>query len=123
MEVKTEIYEVPRPSAPVKRFDTTYAYKEMKAVVDKKLEKKTYETEEASKMSKELADEIRNKMRINLAARYKIFTVVSLFSQKGQGLRQCSRCYFDPETDYEVTYIYQNQDLICIATVYAVYYY
>ena len=40
MEIKTEIVEVPRPSAPAKRFDTTNAYKEMKVVVDKKLEHK-----------------------------------------------------------------------------------
>lgn len=122
-EVKTELYEVARPSAPVKKFDTKAAFREMKSVVDKKLERKTYETEEASKVSKELADEIRNKMRINLNARYKIFTVVSIYSQKGQGLRQCSRCYYDAETDDEVTYVFQNESLICVATVYAIYYY
>lgn len=95
----------------------------MKTLVDKKLDRKAYETDEAAKISKELADELRNKMKIGIPPQYKIFTVVSLFSQKGQGIRQSSRCYYDPETDYEITYVYQNADLVCVSTVYAIYYY
>ena len=83
MEIKVEQKVANRPSFPDKRFDTNNAYKEMKTIIDRKLDKKTYETEEAAKMCKELADEIRNKMRVNIAPRYKIFVIVSIFSQKG----------------------------------------
>lgn len=65
-QIKVEINEVPRPSGPKRRFDTENAYKEMKALVDKKLDRKAYETDEAAKISKELADELRNKMKIGI---------------------------------------------------------
>lgn len=65
-QVKVEISEIPRPSGPKKRFDTENAYKEMKTLIDKKLDRKTYETDEAAKISKELADELRNKMKIGI---------------------------------------------------------
>lgn len=64
--INVEITEIPRPSGPKKRFDTNNAYKEMKALVDKKLDRKSYETDEAAKISKELADELRNKLKIGI---------------------------------------------------------
>lgn len=121
--IKTEIVEVPRPSAPNKRFDKVQATNEVKSIVDRKLKGKLYDSEEASKMSKELADEIRAKVRIISDNRFKICSSVTIISQKGQGIRMSNKCYFDTESDSEVTYVYTSDDLVCVATLYAIYFY
>jgi len=96
---------------------------ELTAIVQKRLANKAYDSEESSKLAKELADEIRAKIRILSDNRFKICTNVSIVAQKGQGMRMVSRTYFDTNTDAEITYVFKNDDLVCIATLYAVYYY
>lgn len=122
-EVKTEITEVARPSAPLRRFDKVRATQELADIVQKRLTNKAYDSEESSKLAKELADEIRAKIRIMSDSRFKICTNVSIVAQKGQGMRMVSRAYFDANTDAEITYVFSNEDIICVATLYAIYYY
>ena len=121
--IRTEITELARPSAPAKRFDRQNAHEEMKQIVERRLRGRQYDSEECAKISKELADEIRAKIRLISDNRFKICVSVTIIGQKGQGIRSENKCYFDADADTELRYVYQNDDIICIANMYAVYYY
>ncbi|KAH0574960.1 Tctex-1 family protein [Spironucleus salmonicida] len=121
--VKSQITYLPRRSAPAKLFDPAKAYDEVAQIVTKKLRGKSYESEEASKLTKELADEVRAKVRIVSANRYKICVQVSIFSQKGQGIYLKGRNFWDQETDFEVSYIYQGEEIVSTVNVYGIYFY
>ncbi|TNJ30564.1 Dynein light chain [Giardia muris] len=121
--IRTEITEVARPSSPMQRFDKTRAEEEMRGIVEQKLRGKTYDSEECSKLSKELADEIRAKVRLLADGRFKICVSVMIIGQRGQGVRVDNRCHYDPNADTELTYVYRCEEFVCIATLYAIYFY
>lgn len=58
-------------SAPTKRFDRQKAHEEMKQIVERRLRGRQYDSEDCAKVSKELADEIRAKVRLISDSRFR----------------------------------------------------
>ena len=79
-QIKTIITTIPRRSQPTKLFDPARAYDDMVAITQKKLAKKVYDSEDASKLCKDIADDVRMRVRSTTDVRYKICVQASIFS-------------------------------------------
>ncbi len=74
-------------------------------------------------MSREVADMIKYRLKELGLPRYKFVVHVVVGQQKGQGVRIGARNFWDLDTDYSVSENYLTDDIFCLVTVYAIYYY
>eukprot|EP00931_Biecheleriopsis_adriatica_P030693 TRINITY_DN1806_c0_g1_i2.p1 TRINITY_DN1806_c0_g1~~TRINITY_DN1806_c0_g1_i2.p1 ORF type:complete len:127 (+),score=26.85 TRINITY_DN1806_c0_g1_i2:77-457(+) len=97
----------------------------MKEVLQSKLDKATYSMETTQVLTKQLADDIKDRLKelLGPSSRYKIIVQVSIGEQKGQGVRMGTRCFWDGDTDSYASETYSNESLFCVATAYGVYLY
>eukprot|EP00768_Dysnectes_brevis_P003393 gnl/Dysnectes_brevis/2432_a2894_1926.p1 GENE.gnl/Dysnectes_brevis/2432_a2894_1926~~gnl/Dysnectes_brevis/2432_a2894_1926.p1 ORF type:complete len:128 (+),score=9.53 gnl/Dysnectes_brevis/2432_a2894_1926:1-384(+) len=122
VKIVTSLVEKIRPSAPEKRFSSKVAEAKVQAILKDRLTDKKYDSEFISQVSKQIADEIRTQMRDIADVRYKYCVQVVIVGQRGQGFRSMTRCFWDQTTDHHVTVVFKSPDLLCTATVYAVYF-
>ena len=92
-------------------------------VLQSKLDKATYSMETTQLLTKQVADDIKDRLKELMLPRYKIVVQVSIGEQKGQGVRMGTRCFWDGDTDSYASETYSNESLFCVATAYGVYLY
>jgi len=92
-------------------------------VLKSKLENVTYHAEQTNILTKQVADEVKERMKELALQRYKIIVQVVIGEQRAQGIRLGQRCYWDPTTDAFATESYCNDSLFCVVTTYGVYLY
>merc|ERR1712048_269212 len=86
----------------------------IKEVMQAKLEKQTYNMETTQLLTKQVADEIKDRLsskeQPNLH-RYKIAVQVAIGEQRGQGVRMGSRCFWDQDTDCYASETFSNDSI------------
>jgi len=92
-------------------------------VLKSKLDKVTYHAEQTNLLTKQVADEVKERIKELQLARYKIVVQCIIGEQRGQGFRLGQRCYWDSQTDSFATESYMNDSLFAIVTAYGVYLY
>lgn len=93
----------------------------IKEVLEYKLKNQNYN--EAPKFGREIADTIKGKLKDLGLPRYKYVVHVLIGQQKGQGVRVGGKNLWDLDTDYCTSETYMTDEIFCLATVYAIYYY
>eukprot|EP00275_Glaucocystis_incrassata_P001285 EC122443.1.p1 GENE.EC122443.1~~EC122443.1.p1 ORF type:complete len:130 (+),score=3.91 EC122443.1:150-539(+) len=91
-------------------------------VLSKKLNSISYDSRTASDLSRQLSDDIREKVKGLGFKRYKIVVHISLGEIRGQGVKVASRCLWDAQTDNYCTETFQNGSIYCVALVFGTYY-
>lgn len=95
----------------------------IKDVLQAKLERATYHAEQTALLTKQVADEIKDRLKELSLPRYKVVVQVVIGEQRGQGVRMGSRQFWDADTDSCASETYTNESLFCVATAYGVYLY
>ncbi|KAL5017087.1 hypothetical protein ScPMuIL_006676 [Solemya velum] len=86
------------------------------------LEGKKYDPIECSIMSKQLAEDIKKKVKELDFKRYKIVSAVTIGQKSDQGVRVGSRFLWDAERDNFAASSFSNKHIFAVGEVYAVYY-
>merc|ERR1719487_1033963 len=102
---------------------STKAREIIREVLHSKLEKATYNMETTQLLTRQVSDEIKDRLKDLLLPRYKIVVQVAIGEQRGQGVRMGSRCFWDADTDSYASETYSNESLFAVATAYGVYLY
>jgi len=95
----------------------------MKEVMESILQDQVYDTDTSSRLSKEVATSIKNRLKEIKLGRYKFLVQVMIGEQKGAGIRIGARCLWDQQTDKLAQETYQNASLFCVAVAFGVYLY
>mmetsp|Transcript_71787 Transcript_71787/g.83450 ORF Transcript_71787/g.83450 Transcript_71787/m.83450 type:complete len:138 (-) Transcript_71787:151-564(-) len=82
-----------------------------------------YQADSVMITSKEIAEDIKQKLKLLNLPRYKYIVQVTIGEQKGQGVRVGSKCFWDFDTDYCTFETYLTDSLFVLVTVYAIYLY
>eukprot|EP00162_Nutomonas_longa_P016790 comp22763_c0_seq1/m.57880 comp22763_c0_seq1/g.57880 ORF comp22763_c0_seq1/g.57880 comp22763_c0_seq1/m.57880 type:complete len:132 (+) comp22763_c0_seq1:246-641(+) len=94
----------------------------LKSVLAERLKDKIYHPENASNWSREIADEIKIKIKDLDYQRYKIVVQVVIGEQRGEGIKMGCRCFWDADTDNYIEHVYSNETLFCVAAAFGGYY-
>lgn len=91
-------------------------------VLEAHLKAKSYIAEESKRLSVEISEEIKRKVKAEAPVeRYKLVCVVWIGQQLGQGVHISSRCLWNASFDNFAQETYRNDDLFAQASVYAVF--
>ncbi|KAL7752769.1 hypothetical protein RI367_001771 [Sorochytrium milnesiophthora] len=118
------------------KFKPSVAQKIIHQVLVEKLSGQAYSADNATQWTRDISDDIRNRLKDEQNERYKFVVNVVLGEQRGEGARMGCRCFWDQDTDNLAQDMYMNRlthlrpslsvpqdSLFCVAVVFAVYYY
>jgi hypothetical protein len=105
------------------KFKPGKAKEAIQEILTVKLKNQQYNTEACQQLTRDLAEEVKAKLKDMNLPRYKYVVQVTIGEQKGQGVRMGCKCFWDFDTDYCASEVFQNDSLFCLVTVYAVYLY
>ncbi|KAI9137017.1 Tctex-1 family-domain-containing protein [Paraphysoderma sedebokerense] len=105
------------------KFRPAVAQQIIHQVLVDKLTGQSYNSELCSKWTKEIADEIRNKLKELNLDRYKYVVHVLIAEMRGEGARMGCRCFWDQDTDNIAQDIFMNDSIVCVAAAFGVFYY
>jgi len=71
----------------------------------------------------DIAESVRNALKDEYTARFKIMVQVVIGEKQGQGVRMGSKCFWDSDTDNVAWYSYMNDYMYCVVVAYATYLY
>ncbi|XP_011677266.1 tctex1 domain-containing protein 1 [Strongylocentrotus purpuratus] len=94
----------------------------MKEVLEKHLEKVSYEPTLCSDLSKTIVSEIKLQVKELDFERYKIICLVDIGEKRDQDIHMGSRCLWDDQRDTFASTTYENHSLFAAAIVFAVYF-
>ncbi|KXS10555.1 hypothetical protein M427DRAFT_475352 [Gonapodya prolifera JEL478] len=100
-----------------------YKQKLIHQVLVDRLKTVQYDPESASKWTKEIADEVRNKIKELDLPRYKIAVSVTLGENRGEGARMACKCLWDADADGMAQDTLVTDSLFCVVAVFGVFYY
>mmetsp|Transcript_31667 Transcript_31667/g.53216 ORF Transcript_31667/g.53216 Transcript_31667/m.53216 type:complete len:122 (+) Transcript_31667:242-607(+) len=92
-------------------------------VLKTKLTNVTYHPDNTSTWTREIADDIKGKLKEMGLERYKFVVQVVIGEQRGEGVKMGCRCFWDPNTDNYATAEFSNESIFCVAAAYGVYLY
>eukprot|EP00735_Rhodelphis_limneticus_P008450 TRINITY_DN21450_c0_g1::TRINITY_DN21450_c0_g1_i1::g.10071::m.10071 TRINITY_DN21450_c0_g1::TRINITY_DN21450_c0_g1_i1::g.10071 ORF type:complete len:119 (-),score=2.16,sp/Q8WW35/TC1D2_HUMAN/56.03/1e-43,Tctex-1/PF03645.8/8.6e-28 TRINITY_DN21450_c0_g1_i1:507-863(-) len=92
-------------------------------VLTEKLSGVIYHAENTSQATRDIADEIKIRLKELNMERYKLVVQVVIGEQRGEGVRMGGRCFWDEETDNYAQDIYMNESLFCVAAAFGIYLY
>ncbi|CAH1775958.1 unnamed protein product [Owenia fusiformis] len=107
---------------PETRFKIETVQEIIREVLQENLKDKMYDPIDCSLLCKDLAQEIKVKVKALGFARYKIISYVTIGEKKEQGMRCGSRNIWDASRDNFASGNFENTSLCAMATVYAIYY-
>lgn len=118
----TEQYTLSPPFS--QKFRPAAAKTIISAVLAERLNDKMYNPESTAQWTREISDEIKNRLKTELdLPRYKYVVQVVIGEQRGEGVRMGCRCFWDPDTDNYAEDTYRNDSLFCVAAAFGVYLY
>jgi len=95
----------------------------LKDVLKDRLIGKKYSQTETGTWTKEIASQIKTKLKELELKRYKFLVQVVIGEMKGAGVRMGCRCLWDSQTDKLAEETYINDSLFCVAVAFGVYLY
>lgn len=95
----------------------------IKEVLESKLKDKTYNPEITSQWCRDIADDIKIRLKELNLPRYKYVVNVAIGEQRGEGIRIGCRCFWDADVDASAQETFINESLFCSAIAFGVYLY
>ncbi|KAK3779179.1 hypothetical protein RRG08_037240 [Elysia crispata] len=92
-------------------------------VLGEMLSGKTYNAEETTSWTKDIADTIKKRLKDMGHDRYKFVVQVVIGEQRGEGVKMGCRCFWDSDTDNYAQDIFMNESLFCVAAAYGIFKY
>lgn len=80
----------------------------MEEVLREKLTGATYHPDNTSQWTREIADEIKQSLKMQDMDRYKYVVQVMIEERRGEGVSMSARCFWDHKRDYYVQKTFQN---------------
>ena len=105
------------------KFKVLKAQEIIKNQLTETLSKQTYQPESASEIARQLAEDIKAKLKTTIPPQYKLIVQVLLGEQRGQGVAMGFRGFWDNETDNVARETYTNDSLFAVGIAYAMYSY
>ncbi len=108
---------------PVQCFKENTIYKMIDDLIYEEMSDKRYDAKLCKEMAQDLAAKIMDKVKALEIRRYKYVVTVSIGSVQGDppGLRMCSRCLWNKNTDSSVTVNYMNPSLYVVVIIYGLF--
>eukprot|EP00798_Chlamydomonas_sp_ICE-L_P021090 gene21090-27977_t len=94
----------------------------LKQVLKERMEKQKYDPVKGAQIAKQLADDLREKVKGLGYDRYKLIFQVTIGQKIGQAMRIVSRCLWDTKNDNFASEYFENESLYCVCQVYGLYY-
>ncbi|XP_054764760.1 dynein light chain Tctex-type 5-like [Lytechinus pictus] len=107
---------------PKKRFVAERVEPIMNDVLEKHLEKVSYEPIQCSILAKTIVSEIKIQVKELDFERYKIICLVDIGEKRDQDIHMGSRCLWDHQRDTFASATYENHSLFAAAIVFAIYF-
>ena len=98
-------------------FHPAVAKEIIKSVLEAKLKDKVYSAEITSQWTRDIADEIKGKLKELNLPRYKYVVNVAIGEQKGEGIRIGARCFWDSDVDSCAQETFMNVRSACSGPV------
>ena len=92
-------------------------------VLNERLTGKSYQADHTSSWTKEISDEVKNRIKGLNLPRYKIMVQTVVGELRGQGVRMGTRCFWDSSTDNSASETFSNESLYAAVVAYGVYLY
>ena len=122
-----EIEPTPEPPKAGPAFENKFKVLEAQIVIKEQLaatlSNQTYQPESASEISRQLAEDIKAKLKQTLPPQYKLVVQVLLGEQRGQGIAMGFRGFWDNETDNVARETFTNDSIFAVGIAYAMYSY
>ncbi|WIA21402.1 hypothetical protein OEZ86_009047 [Tetradesmus obliquus] len=115
--------EHPLGPAFANKFKPARARQIIAEVLRSKLTGAAYNADNTSTWTREIADEIKQKLKSEDWPRYKFAVQVFIGEQRGEGCRMACRCFWDSETDSYAFESFKNESIFCTAAAFASYIY
>ncbi|XP_029441531.1 tctex1 domain-containing protein 2-like [Rhinatrema bivittatum] len=114
--------EVPAfASKPKQKIQISPLQKLLEEYLPKRLGHVTYDPKLGSELAKEVAEELKQRVKSLVPPRYKVLTFVALAERGQEDLVVVSRCLWDAHADNYVSHNYKNDSLFCVACVFMAY--
>lgn len=94
----------------------------LRQVMKERMENQQYDPVKGAQIAKQLADDLRERIKGLGYDRYKLVIQVTLGQKIGQAMRIVSRCLWDSSADSFASEVYENESLYCVCQVFALYY-
>lgn len=108
---------------PRKRFGAVKVKEIIAEVLRSKLEGLSYHADNTSTWTREIADDIKVRLKGEGLERYKFVVQVVIGEQKGEGVKMGCRCFWDPNTDNYAEEVFVNESIFCVAAAFGIYLY
>ncbi|XP_063787358.1 dynein light chain Tctex-type protein 2B-like [Pseudophryne corroboree] len=121
---KIEIVEPQPPSfasRPPEKVQLSAIRRILEGYLPLQLAQMTYDPTKVPSLVKEISEEVRSQVKRVLPARYKMLCVVTMGERGQEDITVVSRCLWDPHADNYVPYLYQNDSIFCVVSVYTVF--
>ncbi|KAL6744903.1 flagellar inner arm dynein light chain [Haematococcus lacustris] len=105
------------------KFKASRAKELIAGVLKARLTGASYHADNTSSWAREIADDIKQKLKEEGWSRYKFAVQVFIGEQRGEGVRLACRGFWDARTDNYAHDTFQNETLFCVATAFGVYLY
>ena len=105
------------------RFPTNAVKETIRNVLQAELTGVEYAMENTPQQTAKITDDIKNQLKMLNLPRYKFMVQVVIGEMRGQGVQMGSRCFWDSNTDSQVSDTFVNDSLFAVATAYGVYHY
>uniref|UniRef100_A0A7S0RL31 Dynein light chain n=1 Tax=Chlamydomonas leiostraca TaxID=1034604 RepID=A0A7S0RL31_9CHLO len=105
------------------KFKPSRAKEIIAAVLKTRLTGAVYHADNTSSWAREIADEIKQKLKDEGWNRYKFAVQVFIGEQRGEGVRLACRGFWDAKTDSYAHEVFQNESLFCVVAAFGVYLY
>lgn len=94
----------------------------LQSVLDDRMDKNfNYTPKRCNMLSKVISEEVKQNVKQLGYDRYKTVVLICMTQKDSQGMQMSSRCAWDTEVDRSASATWQNEHLICTATVFTVY--
>eukprot|EP01135_Chromosphaera_perkinsii_P009979 Nk52_evm14s1992 gene=Nk52_evmTU14s1992 len=101
--------------------------REVKTIIREYLAEKltdyVYNADEIAQMTKDITDDLREKLEDMNVDRYKYVVQVVIGERRGEGVKMGVRCFWDSDTDNCAKEIFTNDSIFCVAAVFGVFFY
>jgi len=92
-------------------------------VLEAKLGGQAFNPDTTSQWTKEIADEIKGRLKALELDRYKFVVQVTIGEQRGEGVKMGARCFWDEQSDAYAQDVFTNDSLFAVAAAFGCYYY
>ncbi|BFZ00552.1 hypothetical protein BsWGS_03591 [Bradybaena similaris] len=92
-------------------------------VLAEKLHGRSYNSEDTTTWTKEIADTVKARLKEMGYDRYKFVVQAVIGEQKGEGVKMACRCFWDSDTDNYAQDIFINESLFCVTAAFGVFKY